>query len=400
MSYSILYLHHYASFGGASRSLLELIRAFPPGSVASHVLAPHGQVLELFRAESIPVLTAKRVALFDNTRYSHYRGLRWLILLRELAAVPWAVLALRRARAEWPRIELIHVNEITLLPMAILARWLFKVPLVVHVRAVQSVRPTLRTRGIARLLRRMAAGVIAIDLLVRESLPADLPVAIIHNSLAVPPERSASGSEGPVRPFTVAMIGTLQMAKGCFDLVRAAAICRDRGLNVRFLLVGASAKPAKGVLHLVARALRVSQEVEPALRGFIAENRLEGIVELQGFRMDIDQVYRSIDVVCFPSHYDAPGRPIFEAALFGVPSVAAISDPRPDTFVPGQTGLAIPARNPGALADAIESLARDPAKCRSLGEQARRLARANCDPQLNAQRALSIYKQALGRGGE
>lgn len=398
MSYSILYLHHYASFGGASRSLLELIRAFPQGGVSAHVLAPGGQVLELFRRESIPVLTAKQVALFDNTRYGHYRGLRWLILLRELVALPWTVLALRRARAQWPHIELIHANEITLLPMAIVARWLFKVPVVVHVRAVQSVRPTLRTRGVARLLRRIAARIIAIDLLVRESLPADLPVDIVHNSLAVPADSRRSDSEGSVRPFTIAMIGTLQMAKGCLEFVRAAAICRDRGLNVRFVLVGASAKPAKGLAHLVARAIGVSQEVESALRSFIAANRLEGIVELQGFRMDIDEVYRTIDVVCFPSHYDAPGRPIFEAALFGVPSIAAISDPRPDTFVPGETGLTVPAQDPGALADAIESLARDPARCRSLGEQARRLALANCDPQRNVQHVLSIYQQVLGRG--
>lgn len=398
MSYSILYLHHYASFGGASRSLLELIRAFPQGEVSSHVLAPRGQVLELFRRESIPVLMARRIALFDNTRYSHYRGLRWLVLLRELTALPWTVLALRRARAQWPHIDLIHANEITLLPTAIVARWLFRVPVVVHVRAVQSVRPTLRTRGIARLLRRMAARIIAIDLLVRESLPADLPVDIVHNSLAVPADWRRSEGEAASRPFTVAMIGTLQMAKGCFEFVRAAAISRDRGLNARFLLVGASAKPAKGLAHFAARAMRVSQEIEPALRSFIVANRLEGVVELQGFRMDIDEVYRTIDVVCFPSHYDAPGRPIFEAALFGVPSVAAISDPRPDTFVPGQTGLAVPAGDPLALADAIECLARDPARCRGLGEQARRLALANCHPQRNAQHVLSVYQQVLGRG--
>lgn len=397
MSCSILYLHHYGAFGGASRSLLELIRAFPRGRVDPHVLAPGGQVLELFRGDRIPVLAARRVALFDNTRYGHYRGLRWLILARELLALPWTLLALRRARAQWPHIELIHVNEITLLPSALLARWVFKVPLVIHVRAVQSVRPTLRTRSVSRLLRRVAARIIAIDLIVRDSLPADLPVDIVHNSLALPAAQPQSGSQAAARPFTIAMVGTLMRAKGCFDFVRAAAICKSRGLNVRFLLVGASARSATGLRQLVARVLGVSQEIEPALRAYIAANALEQIVELQGFRMDIDQVYRSIDAVCFPSYFDAPGRPIFEAALFGVPSVAAISAPRPDMFVPGETGVAVPAGNPDALADAIESLARDPAKCRRLGEQARRLALANCDPQSNAERVLTIYEQALGR---
>ena len=64
-----------------------------------------------------------------------------------------------------------------------------------------------------------------------------------------------------------------------------------------------------------------------------------------------------MDVLCFPSHYDAPGRPIFEAAFFGVPSIVAVRNPRPDTLVDGETGLAIRPHDADELAEAITRLA-------------------------------------------
>jgi len=397
VSHSVLFLHHYANFGGASKSLLELIRAFPPAEVVAHVIVPRGRVSQLFSEHGIPVITTRRVALFDNTRYSYYRGVRWAILIREFAALPWVILALMRARRLWTTIDIIHVNEITLLPTAILAKWIFRVPMVVHVRAVQSTRKTLRSRAVAKLLRKFSAAIIAIDQTVGESLPRGLPVHVVHNSLAISSRASQTGERG--RPFTVAMVGTLQRAKGCLEFVQAAAICKDRGLKVRFLLVGESARKPKGILQSLLNAVKISQEIEPELRAYIAEKQLETYVELQGFRADIENVYQSIDAVCFPSYYDAPGRPIFEAAMFGLPSIAAISNPTPDTFVPGTTGLSIPAGDPVALADAIEKLSQNPTLCRSLGAEARRLALSNCDPIANAGRVLSIYRDVLHREG-
>ena len=41
---------------------------------------------------------------------------------------------------------------------------------------------------------------------------------------------------------------------------------------------------------------------------------------------NIAQAYARMDVICFPSHYDAPGRPIFEAAFLKVPSIAAVRE--------------------------------------------------------------------------
>ena len=120
---------------------------------------------------------------FDNTRYSYYRGLRWLVVLREIAYLPATIMALRRARQRWGKFDLIHVNEFTgVVPWWLARRW-FGAPVVVHVRSVaRNEARSLRTRFVNWMFRRQAEGVVAIDETVRASLPADLPVAVIHNA--------------------------------------------------------------------------------------------------------------------------------------------------------------------------------------------------------------------------
>jgi glycosyltransferase involved in cell wall biosynthesis len=103
-----------------------------------------------------------------------------------------------------------------------------------------------------------------------------------------------------------------------------------------------------------------------------------------------------LDVVCFPSLLDAVGRPVLEAAWFGVPSIAAVERPQADTFIDGETGIRIAAREPQAIATAVARLSTDRADLRRMGEAAKRLAKANFDARKNAMQVLEIYRRALG----
>jgi glycosyltransferase involved in cell wall biosynthesis len=116
-----------------------------------------------------------------------------------------------------------------------------------------------------------------------------------------------------------------------------------------------------------------------------------------GPTIDIQRVYDRIDVITFPSHYDAPGRPVFEAAFFSVPSIVAVENPLPDTLVHGETGLAIPGRNPQKLAEAIMRFADYPDDVRRMGANARELAERNFCPDTNARKLLAIYKRVVQR---
>ena len=388
------------AFGGASRSLYEAVRAFPPGAVQPLFVAPRGSV-EPFFGQLGEVEAAWGMSQVDNTHYSHYRGLRWLVALRELAYLPATIAALRRARRRWGAVDLIHLNEFTgLVPLWLARRW-FGAPAVVHVRSIARQDPrSWRTRWVDRMLRRHAAAVVAIDENVRASLPADLPVEVIHNGFAPaanPHDPQLAGKLAALRQgaFRVGFVGNLLVVKGILDLIEAARLLQEQGVDAEYILVGDDARPSRGLKSRLTRAIGVAQDVRAEVEDRLDRYKLRDRFHMVGFTRDIRQAYEHMDVLCFPSHYDAPGRPIFEAAFSGVPAIAAVRDPKPDTLVDGVTGIAIAPRAPAELAAAIARLAADPALRRRMGAEALLMAQRNFDVQKNAATLLAVYRRCL-----
>lgn len=391
MAFRVLYFHPSPTFGGASKSLIELFKGFPEGTVQATVICPRGEVAAHFRAAGMAVVECLGLSQWDNTRYGHYRGLRWLIVLRELFLLfPTFIVLYRTLRTR--AFDLIHINEITLLPAAIYAKWLSTLPILVHVRSLQH----LSSRsGLARLLQRVLLkmdAVIAIDRTVARSLSAKVPVQIIHNGIKLSSVRHAAGfNSEPGHPVRILMVGVLLKLKGVYEFVEAANICRNRGLNVEFLLAGENPRLLKGPIKWLYSYLGFAQDVRADLERYIQEKKLEGVVKLLGFVSDVQSLYADVDVLCFPSYLDAAGRPVFEAAFFGVPSLVAAKNPEPDTIIDGETGLCIAPGNPQAIADAVEYLTRNPELRMQLGENARSLAHRNFDITRNAKAMLSVY---------
>ncbi|MCC7483959.1 MAG: glycosyltransferase family 4 protein [Burkholderiales bacterium] len=397
----VLYIHHAGAFGGASRSLLELMEGFPPGSVTARLLAQRGSAAAAFAERGIATLETRGISQFDHTRYGHYRGRRWLLLARELAYLPATIAGMLRARRRWPAIDIVHVNEIVAVPAIILAKRLFRAPLVVHVRSVQHPRhDALRSRLLARSLRRHADAVIAIDETVRASLPPGIPAEVIHN--AYTPRADAAARSAPLPPRTpgtmrVAMVGNLLPLKGVSGFLEAARRVAERGAPVEFVIVGGNTRRLAGVTGALLEAGGFARDMEAEVDRYIARHGLAARVRRVAFTRDIDAIYRDIDVLCFPSLLDAPGRPVFEAAHWGAPSIVATAAPAADTLIHGETGLAVAPGDPGALAAAIEQLARAPAEVKRMGEAARRLALENFDARGNAARMLAVYRRLLAR---
>jgi glycosyltransferase involved in cell wall biosynthesis len=387
----VLYLHPFSAYGGATKSLAELVRAFPAGEVGGLALAPPGPAAQSLHQAGLEILPVRGLSQWDDTRFGHYRSARWLILLRELAYWPGSLLALRRAAAHGP-FDLVHCNEITALFVGVLAKRLLKAPLVVHVRSLQrGASGGWVTRALLRLLRRHADAVVAIDEAVRRTLPADLPVQVIHNGMRLPDERLARPVDSAV-PFTVGIIGVLHRFKGVYELIEAARLLRDRGVPVRILVAGANVHKLTGLRGWLLRKLDFARDVRGDLEAAVDRYRLHAEVEFLGFVSDVQSVYEHLDAVCFPSHLDAPGRPVFEAALHGLPTVVAMRHPTEDVVVPGETGLCIDDPTPEAIADAIQSLAADRERTRGMGQRARQLALGRFDSRLCAQKMLALYK--------
>ena len=253
-------------------------------------------------------------------------------------------------------------------------------------------------------IRRHAVQVICIDETVRGSVPRDIQTRVIHNSLdikhlrnnSMPADRSLGGTSRS-HAINVGIVGSIIRVKGVHEFVDAAiSICGKRQ-DVRFYMVGAGLRRLRGLKAMIFSKLGLAEDAEALIAHRIAASGMTGRITMTGHISDLVAVYENLDILCFPSHYDAPGRPIFEAALFGKPSIVAIERPLPDTLVDGVTGIAIRARDSNALEAAIVKLVDSPLLRRNMGEAARTLARGACDPGQNAAQVADVYRAAVAR---
>ena len=398
----ILYIDGDGPFGGASRSLFEAVRALPAGSVKSYFVASSGTALDFYKQIAADVIETRGMTKFDNTRYSFYRGLRWLILLREIFYLPFMIVALLKARRIWKDVDLIHVNEFVYIIPALFAKFIFRVPLVVHVRSLARVdEHSVRTRWLNATLERKADAIVAINENTRASLPKELIVDVIQNSFtatrASKPDQEIVKKLSVLRPnsLKVGFVGNLHHSKGLFDILDAAKIIRQTGRDVEFIIVGGVTLIDRGLKAKLLNYAGLAQNVQVELATRVKEAGLLDSFHLVGATLDIKSVYDQLDVLLFPSHYDAPGRPVFEAAFSSVPCIVSVNRPLSDTLIHGETGLAIQAKDPQNLAEAILYFADNPLETKRMGANARQLAISNFDPATNAKRLLEVYNRVV-----
>jgi glycosyltransferase involved in cell wall biosynthesis len=138
--------------------------------------------------------------------------------------------------------------------------------------------------------------------------------------------RLAGASDG----LTLGFIGSVHADKGVFDL--AAALERtDRETT----LVVAGDGPARE---------RLAETVDSAV--FLGSVPYE----------QIPAVYHHLDAFVLPSHTEGLPRVVLEAQATATPLIATRVGGIPEVVTDGETGLLCPARNPGALAAAIDRL--------------------------------------------
>lgn len=216
------------------------------------------------------------------------------------------------------------------------------------------------------------------DALVRQGVRATavsvVPNGIDGNALAASAEAPPPYDPDAVGSPRIGYAGRLARVKGCDLFLRAAALLAEAHPSASFLIAGSGQEEAR------LRALADTLGIAPR-------------VTFLGYVDDVAPFLRSLDVVVVPSLSEAFGLTALEAQALGRPVVASAVGGLTDIVAHGESGLLVPAGDPGAIADAVARLVDDPAYAHRLGEAGSRRAHERFALEPMVQGYLDVYSQ-------
>lgn len=217
---------------------------------------------------------------------------------------------------------------------------------------------------------------------IERGCPPERPHVVITDAVDVahlqPPPRPVTVAGTRERPLRLLSIGRLHWKKGHELALGAAAIVRSRGIELDYRIVGEGE-------HREPTAFAVS------------DLGLDGCVQLLG-ALDAAAVREQLawaDLLVHPSLTEAFGVAVAEAQAMGLPVVCSDVGGLPENIEHEVTGLAVPRRDPAALADAITRLATDHELRHEMGLRARHRAETELDHQRQLDRFEQLYRELL-----
>ncbi len=215
-------------------------------------------------------------------------------------------------------------------------------------------------------------------ILERFAFPAER-IHVVYNG--VDQERFTAGplpeATGKPKELRLLFVGQDFKRKGLGPLLRALAIVRKKGLPFRLRVVGRD-RPAP-YQKLAARL------------------GLERRVEFSGTTSAIDEVYRSADLLVFPTLYDPFANVCLEALACGLPVLTTTTNGAAEVVEPDRTGYVVNGELsglPGRLADALLRHGRKSLESRNEMREAAVAQARGFTIEANARRVLEILQQA------
>jgi len=205
------------------------------------------------------------------------------------------------------------------------------------------------------------------------------PIAVIHNFFEPrPPRRSREQMRrelGLDQEVLILHSSNLRPLKRIDLLLETAARIRPRDAFKLVLLAGGDFSPFAADVRRLGLQDRV----------IVRENV-----------NDIEDYLQAADLGLFPSESESFCLSILEAMCFACPSVARPVGGIPEVVVDNATGILVPVGDADALARAVESLIRNPARRTALGRAAQQRARERFSAEVIVPRYEALYQRVCG----
>ena len=346
----VLLLSHSAQVSGAEQSMLTFLQNADRERHHFTVACPgSGSLVEGLERFGVPVVATD----FGRLR----RQLSPELVQQSIRLIRTSNRLLRLVRTRRP--HLLHANTTMAALHAALAKGRCRVPLLWHVRDLNT------PRLVARLICRRADGVIAVSRAVAESLNACArpdSVHVIPNGIDVDHFVPARDERWVRRRFNlphdaklVSVVGQLTPWKGHDELLLAWAKVRRRVRGNILLIVGSPLWPE-------------DQAWEAYLKELADRLGLAGSVRFLGQRDDVASIVAASAALVIPSKAEPFGRVALEGMALGKPVVGTDAGGLPEVVADGLTGLLVKPEDAHALASAIERVLSDDVLAKEMGQ--------------------------------
>lgn len=184
---------------------------------------------------------------------------------------------------------------------------------------------------------------------------------------------------------TVLFASRMLRHKGVAELVRAADMVADRGIDARFVLAG---------------------DTDPDNPGAVPRQELKAwdrkpTVAWVGYQEDMVPLFRDATIVCLPSRYrEGVPKVLLEAAATGTPAITSDRPGCREAVIHGETGLLVAPPTSNEIADAVCHLLENPQARRRMGERARELAVDRFSLESVIESTVAVYRQLLSHARE
>lgn len=209
-------------------------------------------------------------------------------------------------------------------------------------------------------------------------------IHVTYNGLSLRPAGQAAVAMEP--PYQLLAVGRFVRKKGFPDLLRAAGILAEQGVDFRLTLAGDGT--LRRSLEALAARLGIADRV--GFPGFVPHDRVGELF----LRSD---VFVMPSVVAPSGNRDGLPTVILEALAHGVPVVATAVSGIPEILEDGVTGFLVPERDPGALADAIRRMLADRAAALAMGKRGQARVAEHFDSERNHRAVLNLYRGLPGQ---
>ena len=167
----------------------------------------------------------------------------------------------------------------------------------------------------------------------------------------------------PQECHVVGIVARLVREKGLHELLEAVKMLSRDFPDIRLLVIGPRDETKTDGLSPHA-----------AMEFGVADR-----VVFTGMRIDLPELYSTMDVFALPSYREGFPRTLMEASSMGLPVVASDIRGCREAVEDGITGILVPVRDAKRLAEGIGRILGDPAMATSMGEAGRRKALSEFD---------------------